>query len=129
MDFRSILTASALLGAITTAGVAHAGRDILGTAPLAADRGTVAFRFTTPHRTDGELRLDARGARILSFEIERTPSSEITEVRVEYEKAPQVDDARVELVQVAEEAKPRAAPIRRQGGPYYEYEYFYDERY
>ena len=129
MDFRSILTASALFGALTTAGVAHAGRDVLGTAPLDADRGTVAFRFTTPHQTEGELRLDTRGARILRFEIERSPSSDVTEVRVDYEKTPRADDARVELVQVVEDPAPPAAPIRRQGGPYYEQVFFYDERF
>ena len=129
MDFRSILTAGALLGALTTAGIAHAGRDVLGTAPLDADRGTVAFRFATPHQTEGELRLDVKGARILSFAIERSPSSDVTEVRVDYEKAPQIDDALVELVQVEEDPPPPAAPIRRQGGPYYEQTFFYDERF
>ena len=129
MEFRSILTASALLGALTTAGVAYAGRDVLGTAPLDADRGTVAFRFATPHRTEGELRLDVKGARILSFAIERSPSSDVTEVRVDYEKTPRSDDARVELVQIDDEASPLEGPTHHQGGPYYEQTFFYDERF
>jgi hypothetical protein len=87
MNIKKFLTATALCGALTmTAGIASAdherrrptaayhqssGLDVIGSARLAARRGTAEFRITPEMRRDGlQLLTEARFLRVLSVELE-----------------------------------------------------------
>lgn len=86
MNIKSILTATALLGALATADVAQADDwkrrsapsyhqverlDVIGTARLTARRGTVEFAITPKMKRDGlQLKTNARFLKIHSVELE-----------------------------------------------------------
>jgi hypothetical protein len=90
MNIKTILSLSALAGALATASVAsaedrwdrsdrsssydryhHRDLDVIDSASLRARRGTVEFTFTSGQRRDGlQLYTDARQLTILSIELE-----------------------------------------------------------
>lgn len=93
MNLKTILTATALLGALATADVANADNwrrrpapayhqtsdlDIIGTARLTARRGTVEFTITPKMRRDG-LQLMTNSAYLRIHEVELVYSDDFVE--------------------------------------------------